>query len=141
MAKSQGYVYSPDSGFVFNSKYEQIGFSDKSGYVILNTRFHKMLKAHHYAWYWVYGNVDFEQIDHINGIRTDNRICNLRIVTNQQNTFNRLNTKGYTFDKRRKKYDAQIQFNGKKIHGGYFKTEEEARQRYLELKKLYHIID
>ena len=84
---------------------------------------------------------DSEQyIDHIDGDRQNNNIENLRIVTNQQNCFNRTTAKGYSYDKKNKKYQSQISINRKNIHLGCFETEAEARQAYLDAKKLYHII-
>ena len=79
-------------------------------------------------------------IDHIDGDKTNNNISNLRVVTSQQNQFNMRNIKGYTWCKRDKKWRAQIQLNKKGIHLGYFDTEEEARNAYLEAKKKYHIM-
>ena len=62
---------------------------------------------------------------------------NLRIVTNQENQFNR-NAKGY--HKNGKKFQAQISINGKNINLGMFDTKEEAHQAYLQAKEKYHII-
>jgi len=42
------------------------------------------------------------QIDHINGVRNDNTYTNLRIATNQQNSFNRRKVAGYTWNKSKK---------------------------------------
>ena len=78
-------------------------------------------------------------IDHINGIKTDDRISNLRNVTHQHNQFN-TKCKGYSYNKRSKKYQAQIGLNGKIKHLGSFDTKEEARQAYLEAKPKYHVI-
>ena len=78
-------------------------------------------------------------IDHININSIDNRIENLRILTHQQNSFN-TNAKGYTWDKRVKKWKAQISINGKIKYLGYFKKEEDARQSYLKAKEVYHKI-
>jgi hypothetical protein len=102
------------------------------------------LFGHHFAYFMVYGNVDFYMLDHKqneNGIqnKSDNRICNLRIVSNQQNCFNR-NPKGYYFAKHANKWEAQIHLNYKKIYLGLFNTEEEARDAYLQAKEKYHII-
>ena len=80
-----------------------------------------------------------EIIDHKNRIQTDNRVENLQIVDNQKNAFNR-SAKGCCFHKRIKKWIAQITVNGNTIHLGYFDTEEEAHQAYLNAKLIHHII-
>ena len=82
-----------------------------------------------------------KQVDHIDGQKTNNCINNLRLVTNQQNSFNRTTAKGFHFDKQRQKYKAQIRLNGKDIHLGYFSTEAEARASYLSAKLVYHKIN
>ena len=79
-------------------------------------------------------------IDHINGHIDDNRIANLRNLTHQQNAFNRTKAKGYCWDKRMKKWTAQICVSLRVIHLGYFDLEEDARNAYLEAKKVHHII-
>ena len=78
-------------------------------------------------------------IDHIDGNKANNDIRNLRVVTSQQNSFN-TRAKGISWNKCAKKWAAQIYLNRKKIHLGYFDTEEEARNAYLEAKKKYHIM-
>ena len=78
-------------------------------------------------------------IDHIDGNRANNDIRNLRVVTCQQNNFNTC-AKGYTWNKPAKKWMAQINLNKKYMYLGCFKTEEEARNAYLEAKKIYHIM-
>ena len=79
-------------------------------------------------------------IDHINGTKTDNCIANLRNVTNQKNQWNRTKAKGYTWNKARKKWKAQIKLNNKLFHLGLYDLEEDARNAYLEAKKVLHII-
>lgn len=73
------------------------------------------------------------QVDHINGNTLDNRKCNLRVVTNQQNQFNEKNEghgnnnrKGVSFRKDRNRWRAYITIDGKQINLGSFLTEEEA---------------
>ena len=73
------------------------------------------------------------EIDHINHVRDDNRLCNLRFVTRSENRKNqsvsRKNTTGVTgvyFSKAKKKYRAQIRVNQKAIYLGTFETLEEA---------------
>ncbi len=72
-------------------------------------------------------------IDHIDNIKTNNNINNLRWVTNQENNFNRSisnrNTsgaKGISYDKKLNKWKAQIMFNRKTYHLGYFDNIEDA---------------
>lgn len=77
-------------------------------------------------------------IDHINGNGLDNRKCNLRVVTNRLNCMNRHQLyssryPGVTWNKRSGKWNAQAQINGKHIHLGTFRTEEEAHQAYLSV--------
>lgn len=79
-------------------------------------------------------------IDHINRIKSDNRISNLRNVTKQYNSFN-TKAKGYSFYKPLNKYIAKIAVDGKKNHLGYFNTKWEARICYLLHKKHYHKIN
>ena len=68
-----------------------------------------------------------------------NNIENLRVVTCQQNQWNR-NCKGYYFNKKVQKWQSRIGVNGKQIHLGLFLLEEEARNAYIEAKKIYHKI-
>ena len=77
------------------------------------------------------------QIDHINGIKDDNRIVNLRVVTNKMNQCNRgkrnNNTSGYKgvyWYKQKKKWQAKIGHHKKSIHLGYYDNIENARQAY-----------
>ena len=81
-----------------------------------------------------------EMIDHIDGNVINNKLENLRIVTQQQNSFN-TKAKGFCFHKKSNKFRARIMLNGKQIHLGYFDTEEEARQAYLYAKQKYHLIE
>jgi predicted phosphodiesterase len=136
----KGYTYDPETGNIY-SRLGKILKRKNKGYVHIGTTINKKtlnLFGHNFAWYCVYGNCDTDQIDHINGVRDDNRICNLRNVNKNQNQWNRKTAKGYNFY--RNKYQAQIQVNNKRIYLGYFTTEQEARQAYLNAKEKYHII-
>lgn len=77
------------------------------------------------------------QIDHIDRCPTNNNINNLRIVTHQENQFNR-DAIGATID--RNKWKASISINNIKKNLGRFNTKEEAHNAYLEAKAKYHII-
>lgn len=90
--------------------------------------------AHRIVWVLNYGFLEETmEIDHIDGNGINNKIENLRVVTNQENKRNQRlmssNSSGYTgvsFDKRRGRYEAYITIQSKKISLGSFKTAEEA---------------
>lgn len=84
-------------------------------------------------------------IDHINGNRLDNRKCNLRIVTIQQNALNRRQdsnskspTKGIYWNASRNKWESKIAFNGIAVH---FTRQKDiaaaAFQRYVAEKLVF----
>jgi hypothetical protein len=112
------------------------GISKQSGYLIikLDAQYH----AHAIAWAYVYGDrPDGKFVDHINGDRSDNRICNLRLATKAQNGMNRgkqsNNTsgmKGVSWAKNAGKWSAHIKINRKKIHLGLFNNIEHAAAAY-----------
>jgi hypothetical protein len=80
---------------------------------------------------------NYKNVDHINGIKTDNRIENLRWCSQADNTrfenhkLRKNNTSGYrgiTFDKRGNKYQTEANINGKQLYIGRFDTLEMAIQ-------------
>lgn len=77
-------------------------------------------------------------IDHLNGNRTDNRVENLRITTNQGNNQNNTKAKGYCWRKLANKWHSRIRVDKKQIHLGYYDTQEEARNAYLTAKAKHH---
>lgn len=81
-----------------------------------------------------------KQVDHRNGIRHDNRLENLRLVTCQQNHFNQTTALGYYWHKRANKWQAKIKLDGRTIYLGRFVIEEDARQAYLDAKLIHHKI-
>ena len=87
-----------------------------------------------------------KEIDHINGIKWDNRKINLRICTHAQNQKNSKSLikkyKGVYKDNftipGKIKYYAQIKVNGKNKHIAYCKSEREAAIAYNEAARKYH---
>jgi hypothetical protein len=80
-----------------------------------------------------YGNWPRSYIDHINRVKTDNRISNLREVTHLQNSQNRSknvnNTSGYCgvcWQKSRNQWHVKISYKGKRVHVGRFDHLEDA---------------
>jgi hypothetical protein len=99
-------------------------------------------RVHRIVWLMTYGAWPAGQIDHVNGVRDDNRVENLRDVTvtaNQQNQHKRSdNTSGVTgvvFD--RGYWIAKIRANGKRIHLGRFKKKEDAAAARKAAELLY----
>ena len=97
---------------------------------------------HRLAWFYVYKKWPNFQIDHINEVKTDNRILNLRDVCQTKNLLNQSrpqknNTSGFrgvSFQAKTGKYRAQLMIEGKQHHLGEFETPELAYQAYLSAK-------
>lgn len=128
------HFISPDRARSWNTKFagKVAGSTDGRGYreIKINDR---PLKAHRIAWILMNG-VAPDQIDHINGNRSDNSISNLRDVTNAENDRNRAmsgaNTSGVmgvSWRKSDRKWQAQIKIDGRTIHLGYFDDLEHAK--------------
>ena len=101
-------------------------------------------KVHRLAWFLTFEKWP-DQIDHINGIRHDNRLENLSSVTGQINTHNQKKAHSNSstgvlgvVPKLNGKFSAEIRLNGKKIHIGTFSTVEEASLAYKEAKNKLH---
>jgi hypothetical protein len=100
--------------------------------------------AHRLAWFYVYGYWPTGYIDHINGDPADNRIANLREVTQSVNLQNQRqpradNKTGFLgVSPQAGKYQARITFAGKHQYLGLFDTPEEAYAAYLAAKRQHH---
>ena len=91
---------------------------------------------------YLYHNPNMDQslsIDHINGIKDDNRIENLRLVTYQENSFNRSNVIGFSWA--RGGWRTYIVADNKYINLGNYDNKLDARAAYLRAKKKYHKIE
>ena len=116
---------------------DRCGSLKSSGY--RDIRFNgAMHKEHRLIWEMFNGPIPNDvEIDHINRIRDDNRIENLRLATRSQNQHNRTDTKGVSLDNRnpRPRWRAILQINKVKRLIGTFDTEEEAHEAYLIARK------
>lgn len=102
-------------------------------------------KAHRLAWLYVHGEMPSSDIDHINCLRSDNRMTNLRLSTkagNGQNTRKRPNMssryKGVSIRRLTGKWKAGIDVDGRKIYLGYYDTEDAAYAAYCEAAQRHH---
>jgi hypothetical protein len=115
-----------------NGNAKPVGSINTKGYVCIPLNSVKYV-AHRLAWLWVHGNFPNGQIDHINGDKQDNRIANLRVVTNKQNCENKPLQKnstsgfvGVNWKASANKWVAQICHNQHVIYLGLFNKIEEA---------------
>jgi NUMOD4 motif./AP2 domain./HNH endonuclease. len=74
-------------------------------------------------------------VDHINNNKSDNRLVNLQLITQRENSNKdrkgeSSKYRGVTWDKKANRWLSQIQINGKKVYLGRFKNESEASQAY-----------
>jgi len=121
------------------------GCLDKKGYMGVGLLGKRML-VHRLVWLMFYGEMP-ECIDHINGIRSDQRIANLRNVSVAENNRNRAGVhhrpdgvNGVYWCHHHQKYRARLKVNGRDIHIGYFNSKEEARtaRKQEEIKNGFH---
>lgn len=90
------------------------------------------LKTRYGYWHrFVIGAKNGEEVDHIDGNKTNNTVANLRICTRSQNVANR-RSRGYTIDKRKLTKVYAVTLGGRK----YFETEERAKTYYQEQHRL-----
>lgn len=112
------------------------------GYIVI--RLNKVLyPAHRLAWFIETGNWVPDMIDHVNGIKDDNRLENLRLATASQNGINRRatlpNTTGFRgVIRHRDKWVAQIKIDGRRLGLGTFDTPEAAHAAYVDAARLHH---
>jgi hypothetical protein len=105
----------------------------------------KLRMGHVMAWLIHYGSMPENQVDHINGIRDDNRICNLRQATHSQNMMNRVTAKrsrsgykGVAYHNQTGGYRAVIMKDGVSHSLGLYKTAREAYIVYcLEAMEMF----
>lgn len=149
--------YDPDTGIFRWKETNRRGFvgreagcfCPRDGYIRIRME-GKLELAHRLAWNMTYPDNPItpdEQIDHINHVRTDNRIVNLRKASNTENsrnasigTNNTSGAVGVWFEKRRSAWVAEIKVDRRKIHIGQFENFKEAvsARKAAEVKYGFH---
>lgn len=141
--------YDPKTGVFTRGKSKNkaaLGTKRKDGYMQIFVNGGPHL-SHRLAWLYMYGYNSSKYIDHIDNVKSNNCISNLRECTNSENLQNRISPQsnnktskylGVTFEKQTNKFRAQICIKGKRINIGRFNTEIEAYQAYLSKKHEIH---
>ena len=115
---------------------DRFGGKNPYGYIVGNVCC-KRLQEHRLVWFYHHGVWPKIIIDHINGIKDDNRIENLREVNFSQNSQNKKSHKnsssgykGVSWCKQTQKWKSCIKVNNTRKTLGRYKTEKEAAIAY-----------
>ena len=116
------------------------GYARPDGYVYV--RLHGRSYGEHRLIHLLFTGEWPHQVDHANGVRSDNRHENLRSATHAQNCMNRkqigATSKGCYWLPKRQRWVAQIGSGGKRKTIGYFRTEAEAAAAYAMAAEALH---
>lgn len=144
--------YDPDSGVFMWRKTGKghrknliAGSLCRDGYVTIYVDDTSFL-AHRLAWLYTNGEWPSIEIDHVNNVRSDNRISNLRLATRSENLQNQRKAHadsaskilGVYWHKQKKKWHSVITINKKSKWLGYFDSQEDAINAYQNAKKMMH---
>lgn len=128
---------------IFNNGYAVVGVPGYNG-----TGNGKGLTLHRIAWEVQTGEKikpwPHETIDHVNHRRSDNRFCNLRRVTHQENQCNKSlssrNTSGFanvSYIKKTDTWKVQLGYKGERVFDCTYKTKQEAVAASIEARRRY----
>jgi hypothetical protein len=146
-------TYDPETGVFtrrtvlsFNPKSslgKPLGTLQRNGYLGIRVG-DKVYRSHRLAWFYMHG-VWPKEIDHVNGVKTDNRIANLREASRSQNMANAplqknnaSGVKGVHFDKANGRWMAYMQVNGRFKNLGRFDDRQQAiAARQVAAKRVF----
>lgn len=123
-----------------------VGSPHSAGYIYCSVAGYRCF-AHRLAWCYMYGDWPEGELDHINGVRNDNRIDNLRLATRSENMLNRHrprkgNKSGYIgVSSHKDRWRADLTVDGAQQYLGLFDTPEEAHAAYVAAKELLSLKD
>lgn len=144
--------YEPETGHFYwlvasgRARVDALAGCRQEGYIDIKIDGRKH-KAHRLAFLYETGLWPTEQVDHINGVRSDNRWFNLRPATPSQNCHNQRRPHsnnrssrhlGVSWHKASRRWLAQISVRGKVRHIGTFSDEDAAHIAYLAAKRECH---
>ena len=116
------------------------GWKNPLGYYLIKVN-GKSLLAHRLAWYLMKGKMPEEVIDHIDRNPSNNKLKNLRSVTQRENLLNseRSDKAKHAYKLPNKRWASYIGYKGERTHLGVFDTEEEATEKakYAKLNNRY----
>ena len=124
---------------------DPVGTLSDQGYLMISVK-SKQYRAHRLAFLYMTGEWPSAQVDHVNGIRIDNRWANLRDVPQPINQQNRRHPNrnsstgvlGVSWISREQKYGVRIWVGGKYKSFGQFDDLEKAKAVYLQKKRSLH---
>lgn len=126
---------------------DRAGSVSANGYATLHVN-DKSVLAHRAAWAITYGEWPNTNVDHINGVKSDNRIVNLRKVSQALNLQNQRRARTGSMSgilgvrvrvgKLKTSWSANICVNDKPVYLGSFSSAEEASAAYLKAKRELH---
>jgi hypothetical protein len=119
------------------------GNLNSNGYIELSVKGHRTL-AHRLAWLYEHGELPI-LIDHINGDKKDNKICNLRSATYAENAYNskvrsdnKSGVRCVSWDKAKQSWEVRVKLDGKLKHFGNYKNLDEAAKIAEQTRKKHH---
>lgn len=121
------------------------GTRNKLGYWVTSIQ-HHLYANHRLAMLLTHGRWPEHEVDHINGIRDDNRLVNLREVSKSVNMQNRASAQsnsrtgllGASRARGRNGYASYIHIDGKNIRLGTYETAEAAHKAHLEARRKHY---
>ena len=144
----QLYTYDPDTGLLMSRRHNRTVGYNHNGYLVVELE-KKHIRIHRIVWMIVHDRWPNPMLDHINGNRKDNRLCNLREVTSKQNLENRgasitksglprSGYKGVHWNRFTKKWVASIGHDKKVIYLGSFTDPQKAFFAYRQVAQKLH---
>lgn len=136
--ENEGVFYWKNPKVGFLKDWQPAGALDSFGYIEIQC-LSLRTRAHRACWVWVHGEWPDGIIDHINRVKTDNKISNLRVVSRRQNAQNSsvrktsaIKLKGVCLDKRDGSFYSLIRKeDGKRKYLGRFNSAIDAHHAYM----------